>query len=73
MDVRIPGSGHNLSPGACRPMSHILSPYAKAAAQPCNSILTGVFGSNDIRAEHLRPRPRFSGITGPMPRGEPTP
>jgi hypothetical protein len=72
MDVRIPGSGHNVVPGACRPMSQILDPYAKAMARPGGAILAGVFSSNDIRAEHARPRPRFSVIAGPVPRGEQT-
>jgi hypothetical protein len=73
MDVRIPGNGVNLSPGACRSISHILSLCVKAAAKPCNSILAGVFDSNDIRAERLCPGPRFFVVTGLMPRGEQAP
>jgi hypothetical protein len=73
MNVRIPGNGVNLSPGACRSISRILFLYAKATAKPCNSILASVFGSNDIRAGHARPRPRFLVVSGPMQFGEPAP
>jgi hypothetical protein len=72
MDVRIPGAGDNLVRGACRPMLHFLNPYAHAAERPCGAILAGVFGSNDVRAEHLCLGRRFSVVTGLMPRGEPT-
>jgi hypothetical protein len=49
MDVRISGLGDKLAPGACRAMSSICDPYAKAVLRPRGVILAGVFGSNDIR------------------------
>jgi hypothetical protein len=88
MNVRISGVGDSLVGGASRPMTHLLNPYARAAARPCGAILAGVFASNDLRVERklveslpversrmelLRPEPRFSVGTGLMLHGEPSP
>jgi hypothetical protein len=69
MDVRIPGSGDNLSFGARRSMPHILDPYPKAADRQFGAVLTGVFGCNDMRAEHKVVRSRLAIVAGIMPRG----
>jgi hypothetical protein len=65
MDVRLDHSGATVSPGACLPMARIHAFGVKPTKTGRRDVLTGVFGSNDVRVRALSPL-AAAGVVRPL-------